>query len=489
MKKLSIIFFAFVAIVACTVEPVPQDNPLLDKWLDIVTKAEAKTDSEFFVGEADIMNYAHYVYLKGLSNDEEIKIESITPYYFNGQICMYVLQYSKGFEIISADKRSPIPLVYNSKERIDLEKSNEAFRSHLDCIAEDVWASLNNPKLYENLDDESLKNIQSSITFWYLVNADSLYIEQHGIPVERLSPGDVPILPEDPPYPGHWDVCLRDVDTVVVDSIPHLVQTHWSQSFPFCDYCPHDIHDGVIYQCPAGCVAVAAAQVMYFLHGAINAPESSPSYGYCSGSVNLGYSQYFSDYSSETWQDMYPTTDPNHYAAYLIGDIGKRLPTSYHYNGSLAFTSHLPDSVFTPYGVNSRYRGPGYYDRDTLVNQLLIGFPVICGGQYMVRSNEYEGHTFIIDSYMRTQVVQTFVYDWVYDYPYNNLILPFIPRRIEVTYTTPVVTHYRMNWGYGIDPNDDTWCLVSGVWQYPNDPPYTYNREMVYGFSKISNQQ
>ena len=65
----------------------------------------------------------------------------------------------------------------------------------------------------------------------------------------------------------------------------------------------------------------------------------------------------------------------------------------------------------------------------------------------------------------------------------RNLAPPFFnyPPHNVVTYGSPYITDYRMNWGWG-DSNDYAFFAKSGNW-IANGNNYIYNREMVYNFS------
>lgn len=99
---------------------------------------------------------------------------SITPIEWEGLECLYVLQYQEGYEIISADKRSPIPIAYNDQGNFDFSEDSEVFLEHLNLLAEEIWFSLNG--YGDNPGPEAWEMIESSLDFWRMVNADNDYI-------------------------------------------------------------------------------------------------------------------------------------------------------------------------------------------------------------------------------------------------------------------------------------------------------------------------
>ena len=379
---------------------------------------------------------------------------------------MYVLQYQEGYEIVSADKRSPVPIAYNEKGKLELNENLEGFTGHLDMMAEQIWYSLNG--YGDNPDPEWEDEINGSLDFWLMVNADSSFIEQNG---GRYIDPNLP--------PGHWVFLESDSFEQVYDTIPHLTVTQWHQFSNYGYYCPKYSHDYPT-KCLPGCNSIAGAQMLYFLHGKDGVPTSSPSEGSCTGYViDSSYVQTFSNPTSNEWSLMsVPRSSSDLHAARLIGDIGKRLHTIYQLGGSDATFDHLGDSVFVYYGWNSNLSTS--YDASIIVSSLLSGYPVVCGA---IDESDI-GHAFLIDSYKRCRIKTITYYEWVFDDPEAGINNP-VPLRREVTYSSPYVTHYRMNWGqYDTEPND-TWCSLAGVWQYNNEAPYVYEQKMFYNFTLL----
>ena len=56
------------------------------------------------------------------------------------------------------------------------------------------------------------------------------------------------------------------------------------------------------------------------------------------------------------------------------------------------------------------------------------------------------------------------------------------PPYDEITYSSPHISYYGMNWGQGGSGNE-SWCSMEGIWQYQNNPPYVYDREMIHNFT------
>lgn len=480
MKKILCICVIFAVVIGCSLKHSPE-HISTDSKLTLLTRSyfDHWRGNEFVLTEADVDNYVHFRNLEGKSKGRTIVLSEIIPLYWEDEVCLYVLQYEEGFDVISADKRSPIPLAEVSYGTFEECNDPNGFGGHLNLMAEEVWFSLND---YTNPSQDAEESIQSSLDFWRMVNADSTFIARNadstynGIGL-RLDP-NIP--------PGHW--VLVGVDTVeeVYDSIPHLTTTTWYQRGIYNYYCPDDKDSlDVIVECPAGCVAIAGAQMLYYLHFKEGVPLNSPANGYCYGHVyDNSYVQFFWNHSSSTWAAMQPprsATDT--LAALLVGDVGKKLEISYTWNGSSASTVDLKNDVFPPYGWNSEYSDS--YLSNKIVSNLQNGFPVVCAGQRETRGVNRIGHAFLVDRYRRFRTKVTSYYEWELDDPNYSGPLPKIFPITEVSYSSPHITSYGMNWGQLDTTANASWCSLSGVWQYDNLPPYQYNRRMIYDFSII----
>lgn len=479
MKRIFIGILLLSVMIGCTprqgFDYIETDNDYL-----LLTKAslDRKSDS-YSLTEADINNYFLFKQLEGKSKGKELKLLDIIPIYWEDMACLYVLQYEEGFDVISADKRSPIPLAEVACGTFEECNDPNGFGGHLNLMAEEVWFSLNG--YLTDLSPEAEENTLSSLDFWRMVNADSLFISENvDTTNNRLGYRFIPDIP-----PGNW--VLVSVSTVeeVYDSIPHLTSTTWHQKGIYNYYCPED-HDpeGYNVKCPAGCVAIAGAQMLYYLHFKDGVPLTSPANGSCTGYVyNHNVVQSFWNYSSSTWSMMQPPRSQyDTYAALLVGDVGKRLHTSYTWNQSGATLVSLKDSVFQPYGWDCVYSNS--YSSNNIVSNLLNGYPVVCAGNVNANGNG-DGHCFLVDRYKRSRVKTTSCYEWEYVESNYSGPLPYVPPRTVVTYSSPYISYYGMNWGQFVTTNNASWCSLSGIWQEGNQPPYQYNREMIYDFSII----
>lgn len=454
---------------------------------NVLTKAAniGNEASDYSLSETDLQNYVRFKLL----GNKNLSFEGIEAINFNDNTCLYAIQYNDGFDVISADKRSPVPIASCKTGIFDECNDREGFGGHLETMAEQVWFLLHG--YMREPSPEAVEYIESSLNFWKLVNADSTYITEKTREGENDT--NTPKTRFDPPGPdpGHWELVNIRTEEIIYDSIPHLTATTWYQRSAYNDYCPDDMDTlGVIKDCPAGCVAIAGAQMLYFLHYKIGMPAASPSSGYCTGHVyDNTVQQDFWNYSQGTWDNMiaprctsyYYGTDL--YAALLVGDVGKKLDMLYAWDGSSAYTSDLVDYVFAPYGITSSYLNG--YSSSIIVSSLLNGYPVVCSGSRLLRSTDKVGHAFLIDGYKRYRTKTTYYYEWSTDDPTIIRQHPFVPRKTEVEYSSPHVSYYCMNWGQYDTTANAVWCSLDGIWQYLYYPPYIYYREMIYNFNSI----
>jgi len=83
-------------------------------------------DGSLFVTIDDINDYVYFVSLQDESAGTKKEIVSINPVTFDRDTAYYVLQYSEGWEVVSADKRGPIILAFSDTGDYDSIISHES---------------------------------------------------------------------------------------------------------------------------------------------------------------------------------------------------------------------------------------------------------------------------------------------------------------------------------------------------------------------------
>ena len=380
-----------------------------------------------------------------------------------------------GWVIYSSDTRVPPIIAQGSTASFYDAMKNPARRSWIETLAVEM-------KIIKQLNDDVLnltaEEIECNKTYWKAVSSPNEYVIEHSAMSTRARDSFM----VKPIVKGHYELKMSSSHIETYDSIGSLLSTKWHQDYPYNLYCP--LKKKGQGRAPAGCVAVAGAQMLLFLHNKLGVPRTAPSEAYCYGSVGSDYDWSQFNYTSDVWDMM---EYDGRSAAPLIADVGRRVKMGYTDNGSSATTSDLVNKVFVPYEINCRY---GAYDPNVLRNELLRGFPII-----LRASSKNEGHAFISDRYRRTRMITTNVYEWVYDEIPNGSnsgdpFLEYIPPKKEIVYSLPVVSAIGMNWGWGPAFQDESeWYSLTGSWiKKVNNVTYNWNtaRAMIYGFQVIS---
>lgn len=469
MKKCLIPLLCFCLVIGCQEVLFRPTSEYLSKEVTPSTKGSS-SESGTNVSMKDMEAYLHF---KELGYGK--KSESVKPVAEGSDTLFYIVNYDEGWELVAGDKRAPVLLASGAEGSFSMETENVEMLFWIDCLASEVKI-LKHMEDFSSCTEEELENMQSSRRFWGLVCCEIEYITA---PPTRVIGDSIGVIPTG----GHYE--LRGVSTSVelCDAIK-LTQTSWGQSSSYCNYyCPWRT-DTTYYRAPAGCVPVAGAQMLFFLHNKLSVPANAPDSASCTGYVGAGnYNQIVVPInSSTTWNYMLNNSinDKGCYsAAVLIADVGKRVGVVYGNGESSASMWDLPNTVFSAYGISCILATT--YSTSTINQSLRNGMPIIIRADGF--PNGTDGHCFIIDGYRRYWVVYTYQYEWVWDEPAPGPPFFNYPPYNVVTYGSPYITDYRMNWGWGGLHNAD-YFAVSGNW-IVDDDNFIYNRSYLYNFEVI----
>lgn len=391
---------------------------------------------------------------------------------------LYICNHDKGgWTIYSSDTRVPAIVAHSDSGSFDSLKQIDGARMWIESIAEDM-------AIIKTLPDEKLNftgnEIACNKAFWESISSPDKYVKENLLKSTRAEH----IL-----IKGHYEYRFSTSDSEVYDSISRMIVTNWNQNEPYNIYCPLK-SNSTNNHAPAGCAAIAGAQMLYYLHDYYGVPSTAPSEAYCNGNIN-SYSWDQTNYTTDVWNNMYSN---GYYAAPLIANVGKRLGMEYGNDASGAKLSDLVSKVFAPYGISSTYTE---YNSELLKNSLLNGMPVLLGALSNYTTNtgtENVGHAFIADRYKRTRIVTKNYYEWVYDSypPLTPIPAPTVPVIIEYTYSSPTIDMIGINWGWGSYYNvPSEWFTLTGDWisSRPSMSSYNWNidRRMIYNFQVINN--
>ena len=450
---------------ACQSELLSDADDCVDNVLESSGEAIDSLNITFFVTDDDIQSYIHF---KSLILKNEVSVLNIIPIKDRNDITLlYIINYDDGWDLLAADKRVTIPLGSCSVGHLDISNNDNPLHCWIACMAEDVLKV----RKTDDLKSREPELVEFCVNLWKAITADqSLFfsIIQQIIPEEQTRDHIFPI--------GHY--VLDDVYDIVIpyDSIPHMTQTWWRQSGEVCNYYIPFKSD-YSSRAPAGCTNIAGAQMLYYLHNTIGVPTQAPSTAYCNGNVN-NWEMGQGDFSSSVWSQM--TSDGDYNVAKLIASVAQNTPTHFANSGSTAYINNLASNTLPIYNIAATHSS---YNDSIVRNSLLNGMPVIVTAYPALL--DPIGHTFIIDGYYRTRHEFTFVYNWVWedDDPYASH--PKIPSYTEVSYTSPEIIAYEMNWGWGQEFYDTKYHFApSGPWiPLPETGNYTHYRTMLYNFT------
>ena len=453
-----------------SLEPVFDSDSSASQTILFPTKGE----DDYIVDEEDINSFIRYV---SLSEKDLGDFESFDTSSDNGLPVYYTLKFQNGWKIISADKRGPV--ILGEGKGSFSNNTNPAVNTWMDVLADDIqFRRFKADEYYGNATEDILERESYSQLFWSAINCESSFIVNNKL---KAKADRDPLLPS-----GHYELFSVYYTDDVYENIEHYITDPWKQSSPFNDYCPFKA--GLPERCSAGCVAVAAAQVLYYSHYKIGVPTVSPSSGFCYGDEN-NYIQHFEDYSDTTWNVMGTIRN---YAALLVGEVGLRLRMNYGSNGSSADEHDLPDRVFEPCGLSCIfYNG---YDSSIVFSSLQSGWPILFSAFRYESLFSWPGHSFLIDGYKSYVRTTHYVYEWVTENPINlapsastKAEMPVNPEPYEIlSISSPRLVSLRFRWGYD-DMEDNGFYAPDGAWSYGNRSPYNILKTMIYGFNAIDN--
>lgn len=390
-----------------------------------------------------------------VSEETGFEVEAVTG--AAGDTLMYIVNISGGgWKVLSADARTPAVLAEGDEGSFSIEEACDGLKAWMDCVASDMEAVRSAATEELNFTSEE---ISANRTFW---GADAQPAAQSPTPLPN--PG------------GRWSVTTTSV-VHVADSVEHMTPL-WSQNDAYSAYCPLKSNSSED-RAPAGCVAVAGAEVMYYLHSAFGVPTTMVSDGFCNGNIN-NYSRSFYAYSSEIWSQMRTdysieegTADAE---ALMIGHIGDMVEMHYHNNYSWALPEKLAEQMFAYHGISADY---GSYDEEVVKSNLEAGLPIIVTASEWAVPANFNIHCFVIDGYKRTFTENIQYHHWIpddFDDPNAMLYEPYVTR----TYTDPEITAVNINWGWGPGGETAGWYTLTGDWKAFDNTNYKYNRSMVY---------
>lgn len=475
MKKICLSMLLLTTIVSCTqtdYEVELEVEDLSGKSLSI-TRATTLQDidslalrdsvyEEFFVSYQDAWTYA------AMHSNEEKVLDAIVPMGDDVDTLMYLIQYENGWDIIAADKRGPLVVAMSESGRFASNDTLPGFQTYLEV-----------QKLYLKSMRYVTDNNSASdaYLFWSMVTPQNS-------PKSRVTGS------------GYWEMYDSESETTTAES-GHMLQTKWGQHYPWDVFVPYNTESSG-ERCAVGCVPVAGAQMLYYLHNEIGLPQNMYTSGGCTGNNN-SYSYSFSNPTATAWENMALTqydnnTSRTNQAALLMAYVGCHIDTEYG-TSSGAKTEDLV-SLFSSLGISSTYED---YNSSTAWNSLRNDMPVIVDA-YLENDkilgiiNNYKGgHAWVMDGWKTVTTRTTCYYGWVdstwQDFKPMEPLAPAIVipddmikyRDFKTETRTYVSKSVLMNWGWN-GASDNIYCTLDGAWSPYTDTNFQYKRRMLHGF-------
>lgn len=399
---------------------------------------------------------------KGVSETRSAEI-AIDPLLNGTDTVMYLVNYPQGgWEVLSADIRAPKVLVMSKGGCMTVENltSNPAVESLYGSMGDYISFLHKNPEI----DVETAGDWEDVV--YQIENAQTREIES-------------------------WVLIGTTVLEDIEEEQDHLTITRWGQGSPSpsvgkWNYYSPRLNPSSQYRCYTGCIPVAIAQMMYYLHYKIGHPvayyndftvsTSIPTgatsvkiaTSHLTGTGSLGY-----DWSILPLKhDASYTEEQYKYVSSIMTHIGYCTDATYSSTG----TSVLPSKIkpfFSSLGISCS--GPSDTDWNIITGEIFDrNMPVMLG----VYTANDEGHRVILDGlYSRLRRVEK-------RYVWNSISGPQYKTEIELD-TQDLVC---FNWGYEdsgmVSSSGDTiWYNVYATAWSAGGYDFIETDNMIYGFN------
>lgn len=429
--------------------------PSIESTLIETKSAELKGEDCFLVSEQDLSCYVKFRCLEKKVNKTIKSVDSILG--DSGIPVAYILNYEEGWEVVSADRRTTPRLAYSEEGELDMDQCPDTQKAWLMSVFDEIdfLREMSEDQL-SGLGEDNLEEMTKNTEFWDAITASESFLQRGVVGGLRGNRSQ-----------GYYELDGVIVDTLEYEVVNHLIDVHWHQNAPYNNYCPLRT-DNPSLRAPAGCVAIAAAQVLWYLHMSFGYPVYAPDSAVVTGDID-DYTMSQSGQSSTIWGTMFTNGDN---AAILVANVGKLVGMDYGNTGSGAVFTDISSYVFSPYDVDCDIYGRIVHS--VVQNNLMNGLPVLVGAE----TANHEGHAFVIDGYKTYRVGHGYRYIWVSTDPSpdpQTIIDPIL--EVYIYYEDPFVREYTMNWGWG-QTYDNGWYTTTGSWTVDGDS-FDYGREMI----------
>ncbi|NQU88471.1 MAG: thiol protease/hemagglutinin PrtT [Mariniphaga sp.] len=312
----------------------------------------------------------------------DLRIEETIPVYNKGEIVFYILNFNKGHIVVSNDDVVEPVLGYGVDLKLNSDNAPPGLLFLLDEYKKEI----------SFIRKEKIKQHKTIKDKWDNYSSKDFYSTS----LKSYTQGD------------------------------YLVNTLWGANGTYNRDCPYKT-TGSPDRCPAGCGAVAVAQVLHYWNDRVF-PDGSKSYTNYSPNVNLSVDFWDEDYD---WEAM-GLDDADDENAKLIYHCGVAINSNYSDGQTTSTSSNIMNGLVNYFGFNSNINEKNKSAYTATWDNLLRAEidnerPILYGGCDL---DSGTCHLWVVDGY-RT---------------YDNM--------------------YRCNWGYDL-PNPNTWYTLTNLAIYP----------------------
>lgn len=456
-KVLLFLMISFLCFIGCTKDIISPDTiPLFIPKEDNLLKN--------YVCIEQVRDFANKKWPQTKSNGEVDY--TVMPY---GKIddtpLLYIVNYGnrQGWQILSSDARTPAVIAEGDNGYFSLEDGSPAVQVWLNCTATDILA------VRKASDDElafTPEEIEANKKVW---NND--VIKGFG------DDGDG----------GYWAVTIVDSEEIVEDLVEHMTP-QWDQHPPYNAYCPIKTNNDT-ERADVGCVAVAASQVLYYLHNKWGIPENMYSYAYCQGVVH-NYYRYFNGLNNTVWSQMDTTCHyygaPADAESILMAYVGQEVEMVYGNSYSYTIPSKIRTHLFNQYNITASH---GDYNASYVQANLENRLPVIVVASDQLIPLNGDIHTFVIDGFKKIHYRYTEYHYWVPMDPNQPKGPPAPQPYYTYSDSNSFISGIKINWGWRTQwapdqPVNDGWFSLTAGWTVfdynKGYYDYNYNIQMIY---------
>lgn len=411
------------------------------------------------------------------------QIENIEPIVYKSDTLLYIANFrnNKGWKIISGDRRTTGILASDESGVFKIKSVNPGVANWLADLTDRILALKEAGKQDTTMGDFSL---------WSHI--DKLQSTQDEVSGRRkiVSPID---------GQGYWELTGITSTALPSTQVGPLLPTKWGQSTPWNNCVPTG--KGTVQRCVTGCVAVAGAQTLYYLHYNIGVPAnaftSGSCWGYSNSSNDYNFGFNFSNPTSTAWDNMaldrWDFSRNTDLSGILMGWVGMNIKMNYSLDASSAQTEDLVP-FYNSIGINCTFKD---YNSSEVLQSLQNRKPVILRAYATKKPvvvlwitwgyNYEDGHCFVADGYETRQTKYTYYYRWVEGDGTQPMYaksqkLQVIDEPFKTEEYISTSNLLMMNWGWNGSYDNGRYSLV-GDWT-ADSYNFQYKRSMIIGFSK-----